>query len=328
MLIAHRDKTSSVFADSIRMPFSAHRADGRANPNLPLALMKTPSYLRLFSALVITGWCLSSPAVRAQGTPSGSVAASTFAVTGTVTNAGTNRVLEGARVILVGTDREAFTDRQGVYRLPLPSDGDVMLEVSYTGLDTVTIPVRAKAEGGPRQDVKLTSAIYRLGQFVVAGEREGNAQAITLQRQSSGVKSIVSADAFGNLAGNPADLLVRLPGVEGQSMDGDIRYIRIRGMSQNLNTITINGNRAANAGSAGSTREYQFEHTNADAIERMEVVKSPTPDMDADSIGGAVNMVTKSAFDSSPLDVASVGSARLQLPETPQLLPKLFRGLQ
>lgn len=263
--------------------------------------MKNPSYLRLFSALVTTVCCLPSPAVRAQGTPSGSVAASTFAVTGTVTNAGTNRVLEGARVILVGTDREAFTDGQGVYRLPLPSDGDVMLEVSYTGLDTVTIPVRAKAEGGTRQDVKLTSAIYRLGQFVVAGEREGNAQAITLQRQSSGVKSIVSADAFGNLAGNPADLLVRLPGVEGQSMDGDIRYIRIRGMSQNLNTITINGNRAANAGSAGSTREYQFEHTNADAIERMEVVKSPTPDMDADSIGGAVNMVTKSAFDSSPL---------------------------
>ena len=77
-------------------------------------------------------------------------------------------------------------------------------------------------------------------------------------------------------------------------------YIRIRGMSQNLNTITINGNRAANAGSAGSSREYQFEHTNADAIERMEVVKSPTPDLDGDSIGGAVNMVTKSAFDSSP----------------------------
>lgn len=29
----------------------------------------------------------------------------------------------------------------------------------------------------------------------------------------------------------------------------------------------------------------------------LEVVKSPTPDMDGDSIGGAVNMVSKSAFD-------------------------------
>ena len=35
-------------------------------------------------------------------------------------------------------------------------------------------------------------------------------------------------------------------------------------------------------------------------IERIEVTKSPTPDMDGDSIGGAVNLVSKSAFDSSP----------------------------
>src|SRR5690606_6853295 len=34
--------------------------------------------------------------------------------------------------------------------------------------------------------------------------------------------------------------------------------------------------------------------------ERVEVVKSPTPDLPADSIGGAVNIVSKSAFDRSP----------------------------
>ena len=34
----------------------------------------------------------------------------------------------------------------------------------------------------------------------------------------------------------------------------------------------------------------------ADVIERIEVIKAPTPDMDADSVGGAVNLITKSAF--------------------------------
>ncbi len=38
----------------------------------------------------------------------------------------------------------------------------------------------------------------------------------------------------------------------------------------------------------------------SDAIERMEVVKSPTPDMDGNSIGGAINVVSKTGFDSSP----------------------------
>ncbi len=227
-------------------------------------------------------------------------AADSAVITGTVTNAATGRTLEGARVALRGTDRETVTDSLGAYRLgPIPA-GPVVVAVSYTGLDPAEFPLNVAAGATLRQDARLTSGIYKLGEFVVAGEREGNAQAVTLQRLSPGVKSIVSADAFGDLAGNPADLLVRLPGVEGEAVDGDIRYVRIRGMSQNLSSITINGNRAADAGSAGATREFQFEQNNADAIERMEVVKSPTPDMDGDSIGGAVNLVTKSAFDSSP----------------------------
>ena len=226
-------------------------------------------------------------------------AAESAVVIGTVSNAGTSRTLEGARVALRGTDREVLTDGLGVFRLADVPAGEVTLVVSYTGLDTLNVPVRVTAGATVRQDIKLTSQIYKLSQFVVSGEREGNAQAVTLQRISPGVKSIASADAFGDLAGNPADLLIRLPGIEGASVDGDIRYVRIRGMSQNLSSITINGNRAADAGSAGSTREFQFEQSNADAIERMEVVKSPTPDMDGDSIGGAVNLVTKSAFDSS-----------------------------
>src|SRR6185295_4853212 len=121
----------------------------------------------------------------------------------------------------------------------------------------------------------LTADIYTLGRFVVSGEREGNAQAITLQRLSAGVKSIVSADAFGGLAGNPADLAIRLPGIEGESVGGDIRYLRIRGLSQNLSTVTMDGNRMADAASAGTTREFQFQTINSDAIERIEIVKSP-----------------------------------------------------
>jgi TonB-dependent receptor len=79
-----------------------------------------------------------------------------------------------------------------------------------------------------------------------------------------------------------------------------MRYVRIRGMHYNLNTVTLDGNRVADAASAGNTREVQFQTIGSDALERVEVVKSPTPDMDGDSIGGAVNLVSKSGFDSSP----------------------------
>ncbi len=219
------------------------------------------------------------------------------ALTGTVTNTATGRALEGARVTLEGTARETLTDAQGNFLFDDVPAGSAKLAVTYTGLDPVTAQVALAPGGVTRRDVGLTSGIYKMDQFVVAGEREGNAQAVTLQRLSDGVKNIVSTDSFGNLAQNPADLLVRLPGIEGDTVDGTIRYVRIRGLNQNLTTITMDGNRLADAASAGSTREYQFQTVSADTVERLEVVKSPTPDLDGDSIGGAVNMVSKTGFD-------------------------------
>lgn len=221
-------------------------------------------------------------------------------LTGLVTNAATGRTLEGARVVLQGTGRETTTDRTGSYRFENVAPGSVTVSVTYTGLNPLEIPVVVSAGGANRGDAKLTADIYTLSKFVVAGEREGNAQAITLQRLSTGVKTIASTDAFGSLPGNPAELALRLPGVEGVACDGDTRYLRVRGMSSNLSSITMDGNRLADAASAGTTREYQFQQIGSDSIERIEVVKSPTPDMDGDSIGGNVNMVSKGAFDSSP----------------------------
>ena len=221
-------------------------------------------------------------------------------LTGTVTNTATGATLQGARVVLKERGVETATDSLGAYRFDNLAPGRVTVSVSYTGLATADLSVDLSAGGAARQNFGLTADIYKLDKFVVASEREGNAKAVTLQRLSDGVKSIVSADAFGGLAGNPADLAVRLPGVEGESVGGDMRYLRIRGLNQNLSTITQDGNRLADAGSAGSTREFQFQTVGSDSIERIEVTKSPTPDMDGDSIGGAVNLVTKSAFDSSP----------------------------
>jgi iron complex outermembrane recepter protein len=248
---------------------------------------RAPRWPRLVFLLLCAGFAVSSAA--AQET-----------LTGVVTNAATGQNLEGARVVLKGTGREAFTDSQGVYRFSDVPPGTTVLQVSYTGLTAVEAPAEIVAGGRNRRDVGLTADIYLMNSFVVAGEREGNAQAITLQRLSDGVKSIVSADAFGGLAGNPAELVARLPGIEGESVGGDIRYIRVRGLNHNLSSVSMDGNRIADAASAGTTREFQFQTIGSDTIERIEVVKLPTPDMDGDSIGGNINMVSKTAFDSTP----------------------------
>src|SRR5688500_1816236 len=223
--------------------------------------------------------------------------AATGTITGRVSNAATQASLEAASVGIADSIHSVMTERDGTYRLVVPP-GDYTLTISYTGLDPQTVPVSVPANAVVRRDIALTSVIYQLDKFTVSGEREGNALAITLQRQAPNVKEIVAADAFGNAGGNPAEVLGRLPGIVADSgFEG--RYVTVRGIDQTLTAVTMDGNRMGNGASAGSSREFQFELIGMDRIERIEVTKSPTPDMDADSIAGVVNLVSKSAFDRS-----------------------------
>ena len=64
------------------------------------------------------------------------------------------------------------------------------------------------------RDIALTSEVYKLEKFTVAGEREGTAKAETLQRQAPNVKNVISADTFGNRAdANIAQLLENVVGI-------------------------------------------------------------------------------------------------------------------
>ena len=213
-------------------------------------------------------------------------------IVGQVSNRATGANLQGALVTLDGTDRSALTDAEGVYRLRLPA-GTHALTLSYAGLDPERFTLTAAAGATLRRDATLTTAIYQLSALVVATEREGNALAHTQQRHAPNVKNIVSSDAFGALSGNPAELLERLTGVVVDRVGGDARFISIRGIAGALNSVQIDGNRRA----AAESRGLQFESIGSDHIESMELVKAPTPDMDADAIGGTVNLRSRSAFD-------------------------------
>lgn len=261
--------------------------------------MQPKNPLSLLGALL--AFLLAPPvAVNGADLAGGTTSPQTGTIMGRVNNVATSANLEGALVQLEGTGFSIRTEREGAYRLQVPA-GNYTLLVSYTGLDAQSQAISVQAGATVVRDISLTSEIYKLSPFRVSGEREGNALAITLQRQADNVKNVVSSDAYGTLAGNPAELLMRLPGVIGESVGGDTRYLWIRGMSQDLSTVTLDGNRmsSATAGS-GASRKYEFQQVGSDTVERFEVIKSPTPDMDGDSIGGAVNMISKSAFDRSP----------------------------
>ncbi|MBI4624736.1 MAG: TonB-dependent receptor, partial [Verrucomicrobia bacterium] len=236
--------------------------------------------------------CFSLLTANALGQSSG-----TGTITGQVSNVSTRAFLQGAVVELSGTDQSTITDREGRYEFTGVPAGPATLIVTFTGLDLQRIVVPVSAGQKVVRDVQLTSNIYQLDKFTVAGMREGTALAATLQRQAPNVKNIVSADTFGNPAdGNLGDLLVRLPAISANFVNGDVRSVSIRGTGPDINSVTMDGQRVASAQSANAGRAFEFEQVSMGNLESIEVTKAPTPDMEADSIGGSVNLITKSAF--------------------------------
>ncbi len=238
-----------------------------------------------FSALALADLCFAQ-------TPS------TGVITGTVSNVATRANLEGAEVTLMPGNLTVLTSRDGRFVLPPVAPGSYTLAVSYSGLDRKTVEASVAAGATANVEVGLTSEVYQLDKFVVEGEREGNALAITERRNAGNVKDVISSDAFGNVADlNLGNFLQRMPGISKEESEGEIYLIRIRGVDSNMNAVSIDGTRGSNGTTRSLNRGFEIDKIPADFIETIEVTKAATPDMDADSIGGSVNLKTKSALD-------------------------------
>jgi hypothetical protein len=206
-------------------------------------------------------------------------------VVGTVSNAGTRNLLEGAKIEAPKLDLSALTDNTGRFVLLGVPVGDVELVVSYLGLDTQRQQLHVAAGQRAVQNFDLTTQVYKLGEFRVTGEREGNALALTAQRNADNVKNVVALDTYGNLPNLSAgELAVRLPGVASQLDDeGNVTGLIIRGQPSTMNRVNVDGQLMSNVG--GFNRQFQTHSLTGAMFEQLEVSKGQTPDQGADSIG-------------------------------------------
>ena len=220
-------------------------------------------------------------------------------VTGQVLDNSTGKYLEGAEVSINGTELRTTTARDGQFTLRNVPAGAQKLTVNYPGLDTSEQPIAVTAEQTLNIPVRLsTGEVITLGEFKVAGTKEGMSQAIALQKVSIESKLIAASDQFGSISeGNIGEYLKFLPGVGIVYNSNDARGVALRGLRSQFTTIDVDGTPMASTSSQADSRRFETEQVSANNVEKNEVVKTITPDMPANSTGGYINMVTKSAFD-------------------------------
>ncbi len=202
--------------------------------------------------------------------------------------------LPGASVLVPALKIASVTDASGwafLYKVPT---GKQSILITYIGYSDTSVLIDV-ANNTQEINISLKAGVKMLKGVIVLGDRlKGQAKALNQQKNASNISNIVSADQIGRFPdANIGDALKRVPGITMQNDQGEARDIIIRGLAPQLNSVTLNGDRIPSA--EGDNRKIQMDLIPADMVQTMEVSKTLTADMDADAIGGSVNLVTRTA---------------------------------
>ncbi len=266
-----------------------------------------------FCAGLIAALCWLATPLLAQ-TPAGS-----GTIQGRVFNPAIGEYVRNAEIRVQGTDRVTYSEEGGRYVLDRVPAGPAIVAVSFTSYQTATAALTVTAGGTLTRDFELVSLLapagageetLKLGAFVVSAEREGNAKAIMEQRRNMNISTSVASDSFGETnEGNVGEFLKYLPGVDIEYVDGVSRGPRLGGLDQQYVGVTMDGASVASAdafvaygstlnGTAGGqSRSVGFEQMSITSVESIEVSRTISADMDANSPAGNINMKSRRAFD-------------------------------
>jgi TonB-dependent receptor len=221
---------------------------------------------------------------------------------GKVYDAESKTVLPGATVMIKGTSIGASTDLNGNFTINNVPSGEQTFVISYVGYITLTEIVNVPSGQTLEKDFYLSPTAVQGKAVVVTAQAQGQMQAINQQLSSNTIINVVSSEKIHQLPDyNASAALSRLPGVS--VMNGD--QIVIRGAQAKLNEIMINGVQLPSTDLNNRATDLGFVSSNM--LSSIEVVKVLTPDMDANAIGGVVNLKLREAPENFHFDVLTQG---------------------
>ncbi len=249
-------------------------------------------YKKISTAIALLILCSSM--ILAQGR--------TGQVRGVVVDTTTSEALFGANVWLDGTSLGAATSFDGDYLIQQVPPGSYTLIVRYIGYQTKNIPFTLAAGQTMEINIELSAEVIEGEVVTVTAQALGQKQAINQQLSSKTISNIVSAEKIHQLPdANAATALSRLPGVS--LMNGD--QVVIRGVEAKLNQVLINGNQMPSTDMDNRSTNLGFISSNM--LSGIEVIKALTPDMDANTVGGVVNLRLREAASGWHFDVLTQG---------------------
>lgn len=227
------------------------------------------------------------------------------AIGGTVTDQG-GAVLKGAQVSLQAPAVSAGTDEQGRFIINDLPPGNYTLKITYLGFAPLAKEVTVAAGQVSNVDARMEVQSQEQSVLVTAARASAEAEAVNEERTADNVLQVLPVEVIQSLPNaNMADALGRMPSVTLERDEGEGKYVQVRGTEPRLTNTTVDGINLPSQ--EQGVRQIKFDGIPADIVDSVQVNKTLLANMDADGIGGSVNLVTKTATDSPTITFEGLG---------------------
>ena len=215
-------------------------------------------------------------------------------------------VLQGAKIEMKPQLRPITTNGQGEFTVTDVPAGTYSVTVSYVGFAPYTGSLTVVPGQPVHFDAKLQVASAADQVEVTADRPHGEAEAINRTLAAENILQVLPADVITSLPNaNIADALGRMPSVSIERDEGEGKYVQIRGTEPRLSNTMVDG--VSIPSPESGVRQIKLDTIASDLVDSVEINKTLQANIDADGIGGSVNLVTKTASDTPTIALYGVG---------------------
>ena len=242
-------------------------------------------------------------------------AADVAAIVGHVQSGATHHPVAGIRVTVLETGAYVITDGSGAYSVPKLAPGQYTLVVAADGAERARRSVTVADTGVVTQDFEVDANVVSLQSIQVLAQRASSEVARAAQQDAPNLVNLTTAEEIRKLPDvSAAEAIRRIPGISLETDTGEGRYINIRGLDADLNSTTFGGLRlppSNNASPFGGGRAVAYDAIPTGLIGAITVTKTNTPDMDAEALGGTIEITPKTApLSGRPFLEGHIGTGR------------------
>ncbi len=217
------------------------------------------------------------------------VAAQSGQIRGIIVDRVTEEPLIGVNVGIEGTSMGSPTDVDGMYVINRVPAGTYTIIASSIGYKRFSAQVEVAAGETLDFDIIMDQEAVEGEAVIISAQAKGQIAAINEQISSNTISNVVSAERIKDIPdANVAESVGRLPGISIKRSGGEGQKVTIRGLSPKYNVMAVNGVRMQS--SDPNDRSVDLNMIAPNALSGIEVKKALTADMDADAVGGTVNL--------------------------------------